>query len=502
MLGLALMAVGVFLGFVLYGSGGAGVAGGRGGHALAVALGWTLGGARVLAPVAVLAAGMSLLLRPVLPALRPLRAGALCLFASVTLALAAGTLGLSSGPAEGSSWTSAHLQSHGGVAGQGLWALAHPLVQDAGVQILVVFLLLAGVILVTGASLAGVLRATGHGLVDTTRMVRAGKQRPAGKPSRAAATARDEGEEPLGPPEPADHQLIVRATHVEAPSRDWLDEGEAAETDVDAAEPDEGASPAPAGRTPAGDGVGGVGQAGVEEDPDPAEELPGVARADPAELTPQGRLRGVVTDDPDFVWQLPDAARLLSRSTGEQSRPDTAGQERIATSLVEALGHFGVEAKVIGTVAGPHITRYELRLAPGHEGRQGGPAQGRPRLRARRHRHPHPRADPRQAGGWRRGAERAPPHRQARRRLPGAPEGLVAADGVARQGRRGQGDRRRPREDAAPARRGHDRRRASPARSTRCSQAFCCAPRRTRCGSCSWIPSRWSSTTTSRSRTC
>ena len=34
-----------------------------------------------------------------------------------------------------------------------------------------------------------------------------------------------------------------------------------------------------------------------------------MARADPAELTPQGRLRGVVTDDPDFVWQLPDAAR-------------------------------------------------------------------------------------------------------------------------------------------------------------------------------------------------
>ena len=72
-----------------------------------------------------------------------------------------------------------------------------------------------------------------------------------------------------------------------------------------------------------------------------------------------------MTDDPDFVWELPDAGRLLTRSTGEQARPDTAGQERIAASLVEALGHFGVQAKVIGTVAGPHITRYELRLAPG-----------------------------------------------------------------------------------------------------------------------------------------
>src|ERR1019366_5907376 len=56
---------------------------------------------------------------------------------------------------------------------------------------------------------------------------------------------------------------------------------------------------------------------------------------------------------------------LLTRSTGEQTRPDPAGQERIATSLVEALGHFGVQAKVIGNVTGPHITRYELRLAAG-----------------------------------------------------------------------------------------------------------------------------------------
>jgi S-DNA-T family DNA segregation ATPase FtsK/SpoIIIE len=32
---------------------------------------------------------------------------------------------------------------------------------------------------------------------------------------------------------------------------------------------------------------------------------------------------------------------------------------------VETLGHFGIQAKVIGRVTGPHITRYEIRLAPG-----------------------------------------------------------------------------------------------------------------------------------------
>ena len=104
---------------------------------------------------------------------------------------------------------------------------------------------------------------------------------------------------------------------------------------------------------------------------------------------------------------------------------------------------------------------HPLRAAPRarHQDEQGRPAQGRPRLRARGDRHPHPRADPRQDGGRRRGAQRAPAHRPARRRQPGRAARLVAADDLARQGRRRQGDRRRPREDAAPARRRHDRRR-------------------------------------------
>ena len=102
---------------------------------------------------------------------------------------------------------------------------------------------------------------------------------------------------------------------------------------------------------------------------DPVEDEDGVTRGpaepvDPADLTPQGRYRRDVTDSPDFVWELPDPAKL-TRSTEEAARPDTAGQEKVAAQLIEALGHFNVEARVIGMVAGPHITRYELRLAPG-----------------------------------------------------------------------------------------------------------------------------------------
>jgi S-DNA-T family DNA segregation ATPase FtsK/SpoIIIE len=371
-IGLALIAAGIFMGFVLWGSKGQPDPGGRVGHGLAVALGWAAGKARGLAPVALAGAGGALLLRPVWPSLRPLRAGAVCLFASITLALAAGTLGVSSGvggaSSRGTSWTLAFLQAHGGAAGEALYQAAHRLVQSVGVNILVVFLFLAGITLLSGASLASAIRATGSGVADTTRMLRlrvaAGERRTRGSAG-----------ESMSPPEPAPEELIIRATHVEAPPLDgaladgrepWesnhLDTDRAPETERDAGGPFAGdlVAEARAGEEQLHDGDG-------QED-----EPSGVARVEPSDgspthpsLTPQGRLRGAITDDPDFVWELPRAERLLVRSTAEQTQPDTAGQGRTAASLVEALGHFGVQAKVIGTVAGPHITRYELRLAPG-----------------------------------------------------------------------------------------------------------------------------------------
>ena len=55
-LGLALLAAGVFMGFVLWGSG-TGSGGGRAGHAVAVALGWAFGRARIFTPVVLAAVG-------------------------------------------------------------------------------------------------------------------------------------------------------------------------------------------------------------------------------------------------------------------------------------------------------------------------------------------------------------------------------------------------------------------------------------------------------------
>ncbi len=179
----------------------------------------------------------------------------------------------------------------------------------------------------------------------------------------------------MTPPEPEPDELSVRAAHVEAPALDEptsfppLPEWEDALTATDERGRRRRRLRPSVCRAEEEAPVDDAGAAdGDAQDVDDADLMPAprASRAiEPEDLTPQGRLRGSVTDDPDFVWDLPPAGRLLQRSTAEQTRPDTAGQERVAAHLVEALGHFGVQAKVIGTVAGPHITRYELRLAPG-----------------------------------------------------------------------------------------------------------------------------------------
>ena len=93
-----------------------------------------------------------------------------------------------------------------------------------------------------------------------------------------------------------------------------------------------------------------------DEDDEPEQEqesLPGLAR--------QPRQIVLPVEEPSYV--LPDA-ELLRKSvpvavTGQASERDTAAV------LLHALSQFGVEARVIGMVVGPRVTRYELHLAPG-----------------------------------------------------------------------------------------------------------------------------------------
>src|SRR5215208_5433013 len=326
LIGLGLVAFAAFFACVFY----LDWAGGEVGEALAGAILFMLGGVGYAAPLLLFAAGALIVIRPMVPALHPLKTGAACLVAALMLGLAAGSLELGPGATPRDGFLDAHyLEHHGGLVGESLFWASAKLFSTAGSHILFVFLLLAGVLLLTGASIASIVTATRQAAATTTERVR-----------RTSATVRVPYQPlpPIAPPESDDREPVVRATHVEMPVQEDTDEFEEVELDD---EPDF-EPPQPEQRQ--------------EQDQEEVDETE-------VELTPMGNKRSPVTESDDIDYQLPKLS-FLKRSSGAQ-KVDTKGIERVGSQLVQALSHFNVEARLIGTVGGPHVTRYELRLAPG-----------------------------------------------------------------------------------------------------------------------------------------
>jgi S-DNA-T family DNA segregation ATPase FtsK/SpoIIIE len=323
LIGLALVAFAAFFACVFY----LGWAGGEVGEALAGAMLFMFGGVGYGVPVLLFAAGALIVIRPMIPAVHPFKTGTLCFAAALMLGLAAGSLGLGPGDTPRDGFLDAsYLEHHGGLVGESLFWASAKLFSTAGSHILFMFLLLAGVLLLTGASIAGIVTATREAAATTTERVR-----------RPTATVRVPYEPlpSITPPEPEDREPVVRATHVEVPALDD-EEFDDFDPDYDEAEPD----PEP------------VAEIEPDEEPDGEEQL-----------TPMGNRRSPVTESEDIDYRMPKLS-FLKRSSGAQ-KLDTKGIERTGAQLVEALSHFNVEARLIGTVSGPHVTRYELRLAPG-----------------------------------------------------------------------------------------------------------------------------------------
>ena len=196
LIGLGLVAVGVFLAFPLY----AGWEGGEAGQAIVDGLTWAVGRVAWATPVALVAAGALLVMRPALPAgVRPFRAGALCLLAASCLGLAVGTLGF--GPGDG-----APVAQRGGHLGQVMADASTRLFSDVGAHILAIFLFCAALLLLTGATIAGVLRVTGEQVVETARTLR--------PPPRSRAEPEPgydpDATQPLLPPDLEDEEVVIR----------------------------------------------------------------------------------------------------------------------------------------------------------------------------------------------------------------------------------------------------------------------------------------------------
>jgi DNA segregation ATPase FtsK/SpoIIIE, S-DNA-T family len=196
--------------------------------------------------------------------------------------------------------------SHGGSLGEALERTVAWAVGPTGAALVGVTMLAAGILLLSGASIGAVLRRSGHVLRTHTESLR--RERPRPEPQPAAADTWDQPPARLAPPVDAEHDFPdVVETFVQPPLL--------VEDDTH------------------------------EREPEP-DDHPSLFDAKPA-----------------AEYVLPDR-RVLRRSKPVEARA-TEGNDRLAGVLVETLAHFGIDATVVGQIAGPRVIRYELQLAPG-----------------------------------------------------------------------------------------------------------------------------------------
>jgi S-DNA-T family DNA segregation ATPase FtsK/SpoIIIE len=233
----------------------------------------------------------------------------------------------------------------GGKVGYGVETALQYLVGEVGARIATVLMVVIGFVLVTGTSISAILRAIGRGL----RGVLMGGRSVAETVSRtrdARREARTDAFETRAAPTD-----VMSAYPDEEDLEPTVVTGEFDEPVEEPATSELERPPAPG---PHSYEVEVQGEKGLGVGTDSTSKR--------AELTPMGNERGVTASE-EFDYR-PPPARALEKGRGDKG-PDPRDHEAVGTKLVETLGHFGVEAKIVGIVTGPHVSRYELRLAPG-----------------------------------------------------------------------------------------------------------------------------------------
>jgi DNA segregation ATPase FtsK/SpoIIIE, S-DNA-T family len=284
LIGLALAAAGVFLSTVIY----LGWSGGFAGTLSADGLEALIGAARAVFPAACMIVGALFLARSELLDMRPFRTGLTVFTAGLML-----TLG----------------KAHGGYVGTALALGFGIALGSTGVLIVGITTLIAGTLLLSGASVGALIRRSGSAVRATAEA------------AKRARTALPETMPDLKLVEPVERPR----PELHAPVLDGVNEF----PDVVEADPP---GPAPL----------------LLEDPETA--------PDQTSLFDVGE---AVAKD----YRLPD--RKILRHSPAVSGNSADQNARVAEALVQTLAHFGVEATVIGQISGPRVTRYELQLAPG-----------------------------------------------------------------------------------------------------------------------------------------
>ena len=386
LIGLGLIVLGIYLVFVLY----FGWQGGRLGSALSDGLTYLFGVVAYLVPIALFATGGILLFRPALPATRPLRTGGAFLLVGMLLVFAAGTFGLAGGRAGNVAYFDAGwFPDHGGVTGESFYWLSATLLQPFGAHLLAVFALLGGLLLLTGTTVAAVvsrggsaLKTAGSTSVEATRVLT--RTRP-GDAETAVVNADDETtanadedltsilddpgteatEDPISPievdiwGERGDEPALSTVTEPLEPIEIFSGDDSGKQQPLKAGEFLEDSEAAGTITDDFDEELADL-EDEVKADPIPGESEPALGEQLP--LTPMGKERGATRSEQ--IRFRPPPIKVLDRGAKDNG-PDPAEQKELARKLVETLGHFGVEASIVGVVTGPHVSRFELQLAPG-----------------------------------------------------------------------------------------------------------------------------------------
>jgi S-DNA-T family DNA segregation ATPase FtsK/SpoIIIE len=246
----------------------------------------------------------------------------------------------------------------GGKVGYGVETGLEYLVGGIGARIATVLMLAVGTMLVTGSSVSTVFRGLGRGARHTARGSR--------DLARTAIRHREQRrEQKTYPFETQAGPTDVMSSYPETDEFEPTVVLGQDDFDADlAGAGDEVADPATQGSQGGGAEPGSPVADAPSGQPPADSETPGsegTAESQPA-LTPMGEKRGVT--ESEQIDYRPPPANVLEKGRGDRG-PDPRDHDAVSRKLVEALGHFGVEARVVGVVSGPHVSRFELRLAPG-----------------------------------------------------------------------------------------------------------------------------------------
>jgi S-DNA-T family DNA segregation ATPase FtsK/SpoIIIE len=244
----------------------------------------------------------------------------------------------------------------GGKVGYGVETALTYLFGQVGARIFTVLLLVVGGMLLTGTSVSTLVRGLGRALRTTFRGVFAGGDAAARTVAKTHADWREHRE--------ARAEAATMAGPTDVMSA-YPEDEEDFEPTVALADEDEGDFDAQIFDAETAEEEEPEADPGVElKNYDSEDAVAVVDEGDRAHagLTPMGNKRGVtMSEEIDY---RPPAPKLLERGKSDKG-PDPRDHEAVGRKLVETLGHFGVEAKIVGIVSGPHVSRFELRLAPG-----------------------------------------------------------------------------------------------------------------------------------------